>query len=599
VTRLPVAAFAALALATVGAFFVTQHLKVTTPLIAGLPRPVPGVIDPYGARCGGVDHSRMRISFYLLHRSDDVDVYIIDSGGTIVRTLASGRHLGIRRRTEFVWNGREDDGTVAPDGNYYVRVALLHQGRTVEITDRAGSPERVKVKSVPPHPLVSAVSPPLIPQGSTPVTIDYRGTEGRSGIIRLYRTDLPGMPLEKSFKTRWGAHRAVWDGQIDGTPAPAGTYLVGLDVTDAACDTGRFPRLKPPAPGSTDHAGISVRYLAAEPPLTPVPAGSRALIYVDARRAPYSWKLWREGARKPSGHGGQRSFELRLKLPPAQDAGLYHLVITSGSHRTDIPLLADHPSRRHLPRVLVVLPALTWQGQNPVDDAPAYDGIPNTLDLGGPIALDRVFANGLPKGFTDEAAFLSYLDRAHLSYDLQSDLGLTEGIGPKLAGHAAVVLPGSERWIPPSLAGALREYVSGGGNLLSLGVSSLLRRVTIRGATAADPTPPAANDALGARPGPLVAHNSALTTQLQDGLGIFVGTSGVFAGYRAFQPIAVAAPAQLLSAAGTSASQMSIVGYRLGRGSVVEIGLVGFGSSLARNVDARDLVDRLWKVLGR
>jgi hypothetical protein len=446
---------------------------------------------------------------------------------------------------------------------------------------------------------VRGVSPTLIPQGTTPVTIDYGGTEGRSGIIRLYRTDVPGMPLEKSFKTRWGAHRAVWDGRIAGAPAPAGTYLVGLDVTDAACDTGRFPPLKPPAPGSTDHAGVSVRYLAAEPPLTPVPAGSRALIYVDARRAAYSWTLWRVGARKPSGHGTQRSFELRVKLPPAQDAGLYHLVIASGSHRTDVPLLADHPSRRHLPRVLVVLPALTWQGQNPVDDPPAYDGIPNTLDLGGPVALDRVLANGLPNGFADEAAFLSYLDRAHLSYDLQSDLGLIEGIGPKLSGHAAVVLPGSERWITPSLAGALREYVADGGNVLSLGISSLLRRVTVDGATAVNPTPPAASNALGARPGSLVENNSALTTELRDGLGIFAGTSGVFAGYRTFQPIAVQAPAQLLSAAGTSASQMSIVGYRLGRGSVVAIGLVGFGSSLARNVDARDLVDRLWKVLAR
>jgi hypothetical protein len=135
--------------------------------------------------------------------------------------------------------------------------------------------------------------------------------------------------------------------------------------------------------------------------------------------------------------------------------------------------------------------------------------------------------------------------------------------------------------------------------VLSLGISSLLRRVTVDGATAVNPTPPAASNALGARPGSLVENNSALTTELRDGLGIFAGTSGVFAGYRTFQPIAVQAPAQLLSAAGTSASQMSIVGYRLGRGSVVAIGLVGFGSSLARNVDARDLVDRLWKVLAR
>ena len=46
VTRLPTCAFAVLVAATIAAFFVTQHLKVTTPLIRGSPAPVPAVIDP-------------------------------------------------------------------------------------------------------------------------------------------------------------------------------------------------------------------------------------------------------------------------------------------------------------------------------------------------------------------------------------------------------------------------------------------------------------------------------------------------------------------------------------------------------------------------
>ena len=40
-SRLSVAAFVALAVATAAAFFVTQHLKVTTPLLAGYPVPCP------------------------------------------------------------------------------------------------------------------------------------------------------------------------------------------------------------------------------------------------------------------------------------------------------------------------------------------------------------------------------------------------------------------------------------------------------------------------------------------------------------------------------------------------------------------------------
>lgn len=593
--RLSLISFGALVVASAAAFFVTQHLKVSTPLIAGFPRPVPGVIDPYGAKCGGVDHTRMRISFYLLHRSDVVDVYMVDSSGTIVRTLASDLHMSIKRRRQFYWNGRTDNGEVAPDGTYYVRVALHHQGRTVDISDSSG-PIPVKVKTIPPHPVVTAATPSLIPAGHQVVTITYRGTEQRSGIVRLYRTDLPGTPLVKSFKTPWHSSQARWDGLIRQAPAAAGTYLVGLDVTDAACNVGKFPPLLPPTPGSTPHAGVTVRYLAAEPPLMPVAAGSRALVYVDARREPYRWTLWRAGARKPSGHGAQRAVELRVKLPPAQGAGLYHLVITSGRNRTDVPLIASYPSARAFPHVVVVLPMLTWQGQNPVDDD--FDGVPNTLTDGGPIKLSRVFANGLPQDYYDEAAFLSYLDRAHLPYDLTTDLALINGAGPPLSGHTGLVLAGPERWAPPALASTLRSYVLAGGQVMSLGTDSLLRGVTVRGDVALHPTALSATDPLGARPGPLVTHSSDLITVIRDSLHIFSATSGVFQGYAAFQPLrSVAAPATVLSAAGTTSSTPAVVGYRLGKGLVVDVGLVAFGSSLAHNVDAKELVQAVWKLL--
>ena len=42
---------------------------------------------------------------------------------------------------------------------------------------------------------------------------------------------------------------AVWDGSIGGRPAPAGTYVIGIEVTDATCNTGRYPAHVPSAPG--------------------------------------------------------------------------------------------------------------------------------------------------------------------------------------------------------------------------------------------------------------------------------------------------------------------------------------------------------------
>lgn len=594
--RLPLIAFAGLVGATVAAFFITQHLKVTTPLIAGAPRPAPSVINPLnGKRCGGVDHRMMKISFYLLRRADDVDVYVVNQTGAIVATLATNRHMrrGVRIPDGvFTWNGFEDDGRIAPDGIYYVRVALIHQGRTVTISDNRG-PEPVKVRTAPPAPRVTAALPHLIPQsGRRAVSIRYAGNEDRGGTVRIYRTDLPGRPrLVKSFLTPWRGQTATWDGLIARRPAPAGVYLIGLDVTDAACNTGHFPATLPPPEGSTPGAGVTVRYLAAQPPVDPVPAGSRVAVYVDSRQRPYRWALTRAGSAKPRAFGLARGYLLRVALPRIRP-GLYSLSLAAGVNRTSVPVVA-HASGH--PGALVILPALSWQGHNPVDDD--GDGMPNTLVASRRIELARPLIDGPPRGYADEAALLAYLDAAHYPYDLQTDLGLIDGRGPALAGHRLVILAGAEEWVPPSLAAALRSYVTGGGHLISLGIGSLQRYVTVASGAASNPTAPSATDALGARLGKLTPTAGELIAAMSDQLGIFSGTSGVFAAFHSFQPIVVGPPAATLAAAGTGAGGAAIVAYRLGRGIVLDIGLPGFGSALAHDVDAKELWNRAWAVL--
>ena len=58
------------------------------------------------------------------------------------------------------------------------------------------------------------------------------------------------------------------------------------------------------------------------------------------------------------------------------------------------------------------------------------------------------------------------------------------------------------------------------------------------------------------------------------------------------------APATIASSAGVSNAEPSIVGYRLGQGVVVDIGLPGFGVSLRHNLDAQELLASVWKLLG-
>jgi hypothetical protein len=135
-----------MAAATVGAFFLIQHIKVSTPLLTGTRRPRPPVSDPLDGRTCAAS----TVSFYLLHRADSVDVDVIGRDGAVVARLATGRPMPIRDRIpagEFTWNGRTLGGQPAPDGAYEVRVHLIHQDRTIVLgPTEGGAPYTITVR---------------------------------------------------------------------------------------------------------------------------------------------------------------------------------------------------------------------------------------------------------------------------------------------------------------------------------------------------------------------------------------------------------------------------------------------------------------------
>jgi len=264
---MPVAAFVVLVMVTVGAFFIVQHLKVSTPLVAGRPAPAPSTINPVSAGVCAIRNGkgmltkmsfrRAKVSFYLINRADDVDVYIVDDDGEIVRTLpGSGRYLRTFTRRTFVWNGREDDGRVAPDGAYDIQVFLVHQARTLLIRNSvSGAIEPITVDTVPPHPVVTSVSPDRITASSPKaVTIRYTGTDRLRPQILIYRIGPAGPRQVKSYAATSRAGASLWDGTIGGRPASAGTYVVAVALTNKACTTGKSPATVAAAP----HAVVTV-----------------------------------------------------------------------------------------------------------------------------------------------------------------------------------------------------------------------------------------------------------------------------------------------------------------------------------------------------
>jgi hypothetical protein len=145
------AVFAALVVATIAAFFISQHLKVTTPFISGVSGPTPPAINPVNGPTSCRDPADGRrvsersttVSFYVVHHADDIDVYVVNQSGSTVRTIASGVPMhrskaptpdAFRAVTKyFTWNGRDGSGRLVAPGSYFFRVYLIHQQRTIEL----------------------------------------------------------------------------------------------------------------------------------------------------------------------------------------------------------------------------------------------------------------------------------------------------------------------------------------------------------------------------------------------------------------------------------------------------------------------------------
>lgn len=668
--RLPALAFAVLAAATVFAFFHTQHLKTELPVVWGQPAPVPAAFNPVDGRvCPARNgkplnyrHTQLTVS---LPHGGTVAVLVVNHSGRVIATVSNGRDLQRDQLSTFTWNGREQDGQIAPDGTYFFRVTLIQQGRTINL------PTPITVMTRPPHPTVTdvalAASAPATAPGATTTTtasgpagaattagrsstagaattagttstprMATTGTPGsaahhnatagpvivtppKNGItihfplddyrrvwVDVYRTDVSGKPqLINRFAANPLVDSAHWNGETAaGSPAPAGTYLIGITAQDQACNQASYPALPAtlaaPATPATPHLGVTVRYLAATPPLAPTRAGSRAAVAVSSPTGAYRWQLRLAGARKVLRHGSGSTGDstLRVRLP-RKHAGLYTLTLRAGTHATSVPLIASATgTRAKRARVLVVMPILTWQGENEVDDN--GDGLPDTLGAGDQITLERPLAHGLPRTYAQDVALVSFLRAHHLSYQLTTDVALAQHHGPLLRGRSGVVLPGDETWLPARLVGGLERFVARGGRALALGTDALRGRSQIRGY----PSDPIASaplkmtpDLFGARHGPVHATDGELVTELTDQLGLFDAVPAL-PGFRAYEsiepPAGVAA-----SLAGVAAGAPAVTAFARGKGYVVEIGVGGFARSLGTNVDAQELLGRVWQLLAR
>ncbi|HEY7077658.1 MAG TPA: N,N-dimethylformamidase beta subunit family domain-containing protein [Solirubrobacteraceae bacterium] len=525
---------------------------------------------------GRQDVAQLALKFGV---ADDATVDVIDADAQPVRRLASEVPVAPGRLLRLRWNGRTDAGTRAPDGRYRLRVALRRRGLSVVVGGR------ILLDTRPPRPRVRAIKPSNV-IGAGPVQIVMRRVSPRFPTqLAILRTDQGAPHQVAAFSAPPGARQATWDGKVGGLPAPPGVYLVRLSVRDRAGNVGTVPRAIEPGavPGAP---GITVRGIAAQPPLRPVTAGTRAELFVDARHRPYRWVLRRVGARHAAARGRAAADQARLSVRvPRGPSGAYLLWLHAGRYSTTVPILVQSTRRS---RVLVVVPAISWLGSDPVDDPP-FDGVPNTLADGGPVQWPRVMS-GPPAGFRQQVApLLAFLDRHHVSYDLTSDLDLALSGNPRATDRPGVLLAGSEVWVPRELAQRLRRYVTDGGRVAELGTNSLRRTVTLRtgpggnGGELVRPTQPGAEDAFGARLSARTTDGPATLTAI-DGNPNYGLLTGIVSlpGFSSFEESAPPQPpARLLVGVGQQVSgRPAITAVQLGKGLVVRVGVTAWASGL-------------------
>jgi hypothetical protein len=300
----------ALLAGTAAAFALTQGLKLQKSPIFGTE---PGEV--FSPVCG-CEKEVATIGFKL-RQPDRLDVSIVD-GDEVVRTIERNRSYPAGE-VVVEWDGRDDAGTVLPEGEYEPRVRLRGEHQTITLL---GSPIRVDV------------TPPVLQDLSVPRRVFSPDGDRRRDLLRVrYRLSEPGradfyVDGERRVRTLFPRteEKIDWGGRVDGRPLAPGAYAVRLAAFDPAGN--RSDRTAP--------IEVTVRYVALGRKRIVVLAGDRFPLRVssDARRL-----RWTLGSRSGFAAPGT----LRLLAP--RQPGRFTLTLSANGHTARAAVFVREPAR--------------------------------------------------------------------------------------------------------------------------------------------------------------------------------------------------------------------------------------------------------------
>jgi hypothetical protein len=204
----------ALLAATTTAFALTEVLKLErTPIV----RPRFNVAFSPGCGC---PHDTARLPIRL-KKPETIDATIVDSDGDSLRTIIQAQREP-KGRLVLKWDGKDDSGTIVPDGTYKVRVSFEGSDRSILVPN----PIRVDTES-PDAELVSLEPRVVKPKETVEVVVD---SNERARLL-LYAD---GTLVARGKLGDEGSITLVWRGAAQLTP---GMHVLRLDARDRAGNT--------------------------------------------------------------------------------------------------------------------------------------------------------------------------------------------------------------------------------------------------------------------------------------------------------------------------------------------------------------------------
>ena len=278
---------------TAAAFAITEGLKLEASPITGT-----SVVKTFSPRCE-CDQDTAAVDFKL-QKADRLTITMIDANGRDVRRLVSRARFPRGWQT-FVWNGRMDDGSIAPDGAYRPRVHLARARQTIVL------PNPIRVDTTPPQTTLISVKPHELTPLDRKAKVRYKVSEAARGIVYVdgHRA------VVSACSIRW---RASWICTCGcaARDLARGPHTVTVGAVDLAGNVGR----------ASAPQRIVVRYVELARKVLTVRAGG----VIAVRYSGAGTVRWRLDGR--TGISRHRTVRIRAPLVP----GTYGLFVLQDGH---------------------------------------------------------------------------------------------------------------------------------------------------------------------------------------------------------------------------------------------------------------------------